>query len=124
LTVSQRSGVVTMPITSFLAADQFREPNACTVLGVNYPGGGNADVQYLIIATDATVPVGAYVEIESEFWLSNDSIMIQPLQRRAGSGVPVSSADFVSQEYYDTVNKKFYTAIDVGKGAADWVLGS
>jgi hypothetical protein len=116
------TGGIETSIKPYLVAGQFSEPNHCTQLGVNFPGGGVGDRQYLKITTDASIPAGAYVEVESEFWLSDNSLATQPSEKIAGSGAPTMSAEFISQEYYDVTNRKFYTAISAGAGAADWTL--
>jgi hypothetical protein len=85
-------------------------------------GGGVYDSQYLTVFTDASLPVGSYLEVESEYRLADDSRATQPVEKKAGSGPPTANAEFISQEYYDVMNKKFYTAIGVGSGAADWTL--
>lgn len=122
VTVSQQAGYLTSGLNSFLTPGQYAEPGISTQLGVNYPGGGISESQQLIISTDSTVPAGAYIQVESEFWTASTEVGLQPPPQIVGSGAPTANANFISQRYYDSTNHEFYQAIRTGLGAGDWVL--
>jgi len=122
VTVYQQAGYLTSGLNSFLTAGSYSEPGISTQLGVNYPGGGIAESQQLIITTDSTVPSGSYVQVESEFWTASSDVALQPSPQIVGAGAPTANASFISQRYYDSTNAKFYQAIRTGTGASDWVL--
>jgi len=97
-------------------------PGPATLMSALFPAGGWTDNNiYLSITTDGTVPAGAYITIETEFFVSSSSLATSPPLGKVGVGAPSANAQFIGQTYLDTVAPKLYTAVTVGSGAADWV---
>jgi hypothetical protein len=115
-------------ILPLLAAGQFNEPEYCVTLGHNVSGGFWSDYLEFRVTTDGTVPAGATVEIEAEFWIANDSLTTEPQKVLGGTSPPATNADFIGQEYWDTTASpsQLYRAVfcDSAIGANDWVLVS
>jgi hypothetical protein len=121
---SQSSGPRSYDLLPDLIADQYVAPNPSVQASFLFPGGGWDDTNVqLNITTNGSVPADAYVEVETEFFVSDASLPTTPPLQIAGSGAPSANAAFAGQRYLDRTAMVFYTAVNVGNGPADWATG-
>jgi len=111
-----------------LVAGQFIQQQSSVLLGINFPGGYNNGVPApnlttFLLQTDTTVPAGATIDFDMEYFETDDSSWVAAQSPRTSSGIvaPTGNADFVGQWFLDTVAGKWYVSVQTGFGAADWV---
>ncbi len=112
--------------TGFLTSGQWCDINPGALISVSSPNYDGYTSLRISVTSDGTTPAGSFFAVEVEMFvpdLVGSSLVSTTFPMvLSGSGPPSFNADFVGQEYRDSVGLNLYDSVQTGTGSTDWKI--